>query len=286
MEVKKFQSNILISRDEYDLDNLLQEEGSKIARWLKNKDPNKSDKLILPGIISKFKHNLDTLYYLHKDIRERFDKQIWTTEENEEFVVKKVSEIEFNELDREGDLDKILLDNLLGFTHVFRLLTSLKKPIIGHNLLTDLMIIYHHFENPLPKSYKQFKKELHELVPIIYDTKSLSFELKRLLPDNKAWDRNSLCDLYNYFKDGFGRHVALNSPLIQLGKEQDCDQFHNAGWDSYCTGYIFIRMAHFYATRQFTTKSKFMSSELCSAVSDFKNCVNVIRCSVSYIVSY
>ncbi|GJQ71255.1 hypothetical protein Trydic_g10995 [Trypoxylus dichotomus] len=55
------------------------------------------------------------------------------------------------------------------------------------------------------------------------------------------------------------------------------------GWDSYCTGYIFIRMAHISATNRFPTKMNFMNSELFASINHIKNCVNLIRCSVSHI---
>lgn len=235
--------------------------------------------------MQKYKHSLDVLYFFHKHIRNRFNKQIWTSEEHGEIVIKKVSPSEFDKLEIENDVDESFRNDMLGFAHVFRYLVSLKKPIVGHNLLTDLMIMYHRFENPLPPSYKQFKKQIHDLLPIIYDTKCLTHELKRNLPENKVWDQNTLEFLYNYFKDGFGRHLALNSPLIQLSNQPNTDHFHNAGWDSYCTGYIFIRIAHIYARNKFNTKSNFMSSELLASISQHKNCVNVIRCSVSHLVS-
>lgn len=265
------------------LDHLLQDQGTKISKWISDKA---GDKLILEGILQKYKHNPDILYFFHKHIRKRFNNHIWTTEENGEIIVKRISHEEFNVLAKKYDLDEIFIDTMLGFTNVFRLLVNLRKPIIGHNLLTDLMIMYHRFENPLPKSYKKFKSEIHNLFPIIYDTKCLTFNLRKVIPENKLWNHNVLEDLYNYFKDGYGRHLVLNSPLIQQKIQSGLDQFHNAGWDSYCTGYIFIRMAHIYATNKFSNKSKFMSSELCASVSHLQNYVNVIRCSVSHIVSY
>lgn len=47
-------------------------------------------------------------------------------------------------------LDKALLDSFLGFSKVFKLLVELKKPIVGHNILLDLMYMYKLFYKPLP----------------------------------------------------------------------------------------------------------------------------------------
>ncbi|KRT86447.1 hypothetical protein AMK59_1834, partial [Oryctes borbonicus] len=262
-------------------DHLIQQEGTKIAKWLN--DDKKNDKLVLYGVLKKCKHNPDVLYFFRRHIEQRFNKQLWIAEENGEVVVKKVTENEYDMLMKKNNFHKNAVDNMLGFTHIFRLLVSLRKPIIGHNLLTDLMIMYHRFENPLPKSYNQFKKEIHNLFPTIFDTKCLTFNIKKDIPENKMWERNVLEVLYSYFKDGYGRHLVLNSPLIQLRNQPSHDQFHNAGWDSYCTGYIFIRMAHISAKNKCPTKTNFMSSELCASINHLKNCVNVIRCSVSHI---
>lgn len=33
--------------------------------------------------------------------------------------------------------------------------------------------------------------------------------------------------------------------------EERVEKFHEAGWDSFCTGFCFIRMAHIYASLSF-----------------------------------
>lgn len=48
------------------------------------------------------------------------------------------------------DLEETVLDNLVGFSKIFKLLVALKKPIVGHNCLLDLMIAYNQFYEPLP----------------------------------------------------------------------------------------------------------------------------------------
>ncbi|KAI4461535.1 poly a -specific ribonuclease/target of egr1 member 1 [Holotrichia oblita] len=283
-EIRNFQSTLVgnnVSLDDNIFDRLIQEEGTKITKWINN--DKGSDKLILHGVFNKYRHSPDILYFFYKHIRNRFNKQLWVMEENGEIVIKRVSPNEFNTLVKESNLEEIVMDNMLGFTKVFRFLIQLKKPLIGHNLLTDIMIMYHRFENPLPKSYNTFKKEIYNLFPIIYDTKCITFDVKKLIPENKMWEHNILEVLYMYFKDGYGRHLALNSPHISLKNQPNHDQFHNAGWDSYCTGYIFIRMAHICAAKKFPMKSKFMCSELFASTDSLKNCVNLIRCSVSHI---
>lgn len=251
----------------------------EIGKWLATAKAGDALKLN-----ENYKGNPEILYFLHKSLRER---GLWSYITEDGVHAKKVTQEEFRELTKEENLEDELLDSLLGFTKVFRLLTSLKKPIIGHNILTDLSLLAHTFESPLPHSYKNFKRLLHDLFPTVYDTKFLSYELRNIVPENKRWKRNLLDTLYVYFKDGDGRHLALNSPLIKIaGDNISYDQFHNAGFDSYCTGYIFIRMAHIIASKGINNpKQTFMCAQLLSAVSAYKNCVNIIRGSIAHVVS-
>ncbi|XP_018332138.1 pre-piRNA 3'-exonuclease trimmer-like [Agrilus planipennis] len=265
-----------------EIENVLDEQGRIVASWIFSaKD---GDVQVLPQL-QKYVYNPDILYTAHKHLRERFKDSLWTFEDKGQFTVKKVSKEELALLIKENDLDKNIILDILGITRLFRLLVTLKKPIVGHNLLTDLMLLIHNLENPLPTSYEKFKRLVNELFPAVYDTKCLSFSiLKKHIPNSKRWQQNTLSHLYNYFKGGEGRHLAANSPLIQPRVPlEKYDQFHNAGWDSYCTGYIFIRMGHIYATNKFKQSRKYLSNELFSAVSGFKNKVNLIRASLAHI---
>ncbi|XP_069669242.1 pre-piRNA 3'-exonuclease trimmer-like isoform X2 [Periplaneta americana] len=252
-------------------------------------------------------------YVMHKELRQRFPN-IWTYPEKGRVRIEKVSENQRKILEENMNSDKSLeediMDSLLGFSRLFKLLTELKKPIVGHNLLVDLMIMYNQFHEHLPTHLTHFKKKIHSLFPVIYDTKFLSFELKKLLKKEDTWDSNVLSNLYLFFKYGRGRHIVLMSPLIQLQNENDQDtqlkvpkcsatgaenydpsqeldvKFHEAGWDSYCTGYCFIRMAHIFAhvTLGRLIDGRLLSGrELLIGVTSKKNCVNVIRGSVSHM---
>jgi len=49
---------------------------------------------------------------------------------------------------------------------LFEILRDFKVPIIGHNLLIDLMFIYSTFIGPLPKSFSTFKTEILTIFPL------------------------------------------------------------------------------------------------------------------------
>lgn len=257
-----------------------------INKWIHKSKVGET--LVLDDVYEKHKHNIELTYSLHKHLRNLFEGKLWTYIDNNNFIVQHVKSEEFVKLLKEGTLEQQTLDSLLGFTKVFRLLKSLEKPIIGHNVLNDLMILTNVFEAPLPKSFTNFKNHLHNLFPVIYDTKTISFELRNIIPQTKRWKENTLEHLYVFFKDGPGRHLQLNSPYIHFNETlEKGEQFHNAGWDSYCTGYIFIRMAHIFASQQYenTSNKTLMSSQLFGAMKRFENSLNLIRSSVPFIVS-
>lgn len=60
----------------------------------------------------------------------------------------------FKEEEKDYTLENVLLESYTGFSKVFKLLVTLKKPIIAHNALLDLMFMYQQFHKPLPRMYK------------------------------------------------------------------------------------------------------------------------------------
>lgn len=50
-------------------------------------------------------------------------------------------------------LENVLVESYIGFSKVFKLLVTLKKPIVAHNALLDLMFMYQQFYKPLPSMY-------------------------------------------------------------------------------------------------------------------------------------
>lgn len=52
-------------------------------------------------------------------------------------------------------------------------MSKLRKPIISHNGMLDLMFIYDKFYQPLPQDDKEFRKKVNKLFPHIYDNKHI-----------------------------------------------------------------------------------------------------------------
>ncbi|EFN64967.1 Poly(A)-specific ribonuclease PARN-like domain-containing protein 1 [Camponotus floridanus] len=234
-------------------------------------------------------------YLTHKELRNRFPN-VWTFSGNNMVTVMKIRPDSRAILEQEEGsiLENVLLESYIGFSKVFKLLVTLKKPIVAHNALLDLMFMYQQFYKPLPKKYTNFKDSLHQLFPTIYDTKFLSFELREHLSTEQKWKFNSLSGLVEYFTEKQGKYLALGSPNINLTCKINSDKsnvvpstkYHTAGWDSYFAGYVFIRLIHVFSAKcygQSSTLKHFTHTELMNNVKSFANCINIIRGSTSHL---
>lgn len=66
-------------------------------------------------------------YIIHQELRNRFDS-IWTHDNNQSIIVEKVSKERRQELNKSDPNEiKRIIDMMLGFTKVFRLLIEYKK---------------------------------------------------------------------------------------------------------------------------------------------------------------
>ncbi|KAK8770181.1 hypothetical protein V5799_013354 [Amblyomma americanum] len=68
----------------------------------------------------------------------------------------------------------------LGFSRCFEALVSSGKPIVGHNMLLDLLMLYNQFCEPLPPSFAKFKAALNAVFPLVYDTKHMSLQIRQV----------------------------------------------------------------------------------------------------------
>ena len=84
-------------------------------------------------------------------------------------------------LPRDSNADEALISHLQGFSKVIRLLMDAQKPLVGHNCFLDILKIYHHFLDPLPETYPEFKERIRGNFPAVWDTKHMAFDILRRL---------------------------------------------------------------------------------------------------------
>lgn len=112
-------------------------------------------------------------------------------------------------------------------------LKSNTRALVGHNCLTDVVNLYRCFIGDLPESVQEFSARLHELFPIILDTKFVAGL------GNKPWADTSLKAVESDL-------CSVGLPHIHLPTDFDrylyASNYHEAGFDSFVTAKIGLKM--------------------------------------------
>ena len=120
-------------------------------------------------------------FVLVKEIRNKF-QNLWAVDSDGIIIVEKVSKEKRKKLEEDGteeEMDKKLIDKMKGFSKLLQFISDSGKPLIGHNCFLDLIKLFHQFFNHLPVKYKDFKKQIHHLFPIIFDTKNICLNVQK-----------------------------------------------------------------------------------------------------------
>eukprot|EP01113_Clastostelium_recurvatum_P038823 TRINITY_DN5855_c0_g1_i7.p1 TRINITY_DN5855_c0_g1~~TRINITY_DN5855_c0_g1_i7.p1 ORF type:complete len:517 (+),score=135.20 TRINITY_DN5855_c0_g1_i7:486-2036(+) len=140
------------------------------------------------------------------------------------------------------------LDKSAGFRRVIDLLIATKKPLVGHNMLLDVMHTYSHFVGTMPPTLDLFKEQLCKTFGPIIDTKYLSSKhtsVQGLFPQGTGLSAafNSVCNPTFFSQTPTIHATGAFSGYTSLGDGAEA-RFHEAGYDAYTTGVLFLRMAH------------------------------------------
>lgn len=136
-----------------------------------------------------------------------------------------------------------LLKKISGFSQVIELIIESKKPIVGHTVILDLAHIYQGCIESLPFNISDFIEKLSLYFPNIIDTKILQ-------NSHFALKGKSLEECVDIMK----RKIAFPE-ICELEKLYK----HNAGWDSYLSGYLFAKLFSF-RTNHPLHRNKYYSS--------------------------
>ena len=109
------------------------------------------------------------------------------------------------------------------------------RVLVGHNCFLDLVYLYKAFIGSLPETVEQFTTEIHNRWPTIIDTKYMA--------THNCGDINPASSL-----EEIARQLAY--PEVQLdvldelhSKYKDVEVFHEAGFDSYLTAQVAVRLS-------------------------------------------
>ena len=109
--------------------------------------------------------------YMYLKLEKDFAHLVTKSEKKSRFEsnirVKKMTKTEKEKFKQQKKKDKEEeFNRKIGFSRVFKLLLGKQIPFIGHNPFYDLLFLYSHFIEELPKTYREFKKKIHQLFPL------------------------------------------------------------------------------------------------------------------------
>jgi len=278
---------LLFAGIERDIDERqLQKVCSEVADWLLRSKPGdysdlNSIKDLQPALVLK-------------ELRDRFDS-VWAHQVENKIIVEHVTLARKKELELSDKNEKNkLLDSLMGFTKIFRLLVEYKKPIIVHNGFMDLLYLHEKFYEPLPDSIKEFKKNINNLFPLIYDTKLISIECKKNDKQMKElYDSTILDNLYTSLNRQVSKKCFLYLPSIKHSPHSTdyskTSRPHEAAYDAYMCGTAFLKLAHAitsFESKQFYNVRPNNMNDYFLAMKPYENKINLIKASLDYIVTW
>jgi len=233
-------------------------------------------------------------YLLLEEVRTRFPGIKYQIKKQFKVLVTKLP-TEDDECDQGSNSDltqeqEKIINAMVGFSRVFQVLATCEKPLVGHNVLTDLLLTYEKFYKPLPDSFKDFKSELHRLFPLIHDTKFIAFEIRRnpALSQCNFLDDTNLERLHAALSSKDSQYFALYAPSTPFAEK--CYRYldekmpHEAGYDSFLSGFVFLRMAHILAYKvSKPPEGPLPFSKFLRVLKPFENLIHLSRARVQHV---
>ena len=113
-------------------------------------------------------------------------------------------------------------------------LRARRKILVGHNCFTDLVNLYKCFIGDLPERLEDFQDSVHALFPAIVDTKHMASYGSKAYGDTSLGSVHASIDAEEYPK------IELPSAF---GRYDQVESYHEAGYDSFQTAKILIKLS-------------------------------------------
>ncbi|XP_053211603.1 pre-piRNA 3'-exonuclease trimmer-like [Panonychus citri] len=218
-------------------------------------------------------------------------KAFWILLREDNVYVYSVSPIERKQLlNNVKAEEEEVINSCVGLSRLVKVLIDSNKPIIGNNMMVDMVMLYQHYIDTLPGDLQTFKDQLLKNFNSIYDIKAIISNIRKHFPayEDDISARN-LGELYRKLSAPSFIRESPYQPLILRDDDLKCDvvnRCHDAGSDAYATGYVFLRICAMIATAKAENKIKEISPQWESFISPlacFKNKINLIRAAFHYM---
>lgn len=181
---------------------------------------------------------------IERDFNNKVSTSVKTIENNQKSLIVQQKRSEEEELEIEKNRqkeDEIYITESVGLRLLLKELSASKKLIVGHNCLLDLMYLMTQCFESLPDDYERFKALTHQIFPNIIDTKFIGASEKF----KDVFSSTILNQLYErLLEDPFKKiDVEFENPYHTYSFEYPKE--HEAGFDSYLTGYCFLIIAKY-----------------------------------------
>lgn len=121
------------------------------------------------------------------------------------------------------------------FNRVKAHLKTRRPVLVGHNLFTDLIYLYHSFIGQLPDTISEFRIRIHDLFPTIVDTKYLA--------THNCGNINPASSLEQIEETLRTQEIPVIHTHPHHTKYVNKEAFHEAGYDSLLTARIMILLS-------------------------------------------
>ncbi|XP_012306686.2 poly(A)-specific ribonuclease PNLDC1 isoform X4 [Aotus nancymaae] len=253
----------------------------EVTRWLDLAE--EGDWMTLPGIagFQAFEVQLVLRQALHN---------IWTVLKDDGVVVKKVSKqhrwyLQSTSCDRESCWKENIILSAKGFSVFFHMLVKAQKPLVGHNMMMDLLYLHEKFFRPLPESYDQFKQNIHSLFPVLIDTKNVTKDIWKEMNFPRV---SSLSEVYEVLNSDLNPTKNSGPEIVHA---ISCEKYvetkcpHEAAYDAFLCGSVLLKVAHLLLQKVHgidpIPESTFL--QYLNVLAPYVNQVNLIRAGVPKI---
>ncbi|ORY61830.1 CAF1-domain-containing protein [Neocallimastix californiae] len=140
------------------------------------------------------------------------------------------------------------INDLIGFRKVIDYLILTKKPIVGHNMLLDICHMVQSFHSDLPHNFTNFQKRINTLFPTIFDTKYIiesTNKLREMFVTSTLIDAKRIADNNIRNCPEIDLMVIPDDEDITSKNYENLELCHEAGFDAYITGILFIKLSAF-----------------------------------------